>query len=118
MDVGFSVLWWLNLHNKVNQWDIKSSRCNVSGNKDLELSVLESLHCYLTLILGNTTMHYLDVVVDGLSSHELVSIIFCLSKHDDLSSSAVDSDYFGKCLDSVVPITFHFDVLHILGSFV
>lgn len=118
MDVGFGVFWWLNLHNKVNQWDIKPSGGNISGDENLELSVLESLHGDLTLILGNTTVHYLDIVVDGLGSHELVGIIFCLSKHDDLSSSAVDSDYFGKCLDSVVPVTFHFDVLHILGSFV
>jgi len=118
VDVGFGLLWWLNLHNKVNQWDIKPSRCYVSGDENLELSVLESLHGYLTLILGNAAVHYLDLVVDGLGSHELVSIISCLSKHDDLSGSAVDSDYFGKCLDSVVPVTFHFDVLHILGSFV
>lgn len=94
VDVGFSFLWWLDLHNKVNLRDIKSSGCNVSGYKDLELSVLESLDCDLTLILGDTTMHYLDVVVNGFGPHELVSVIFRLCKHNDLSGSAVDSDDF------------------------
>ena len=93
VDVGLSLLWWLNLHNKVNLRDIKTSGGDVGGNKDLELSILESLHCDLTLVLGDTTVHDLDVVVNCFSPHELVSIIFCGCKHNDLSSSAVDSDY-------------------------
>jgi hypothetical protein len=118
MDVGLGLFWWLDLDDKVNLRDIKSSGRNIGGNEDLELSVLESLDCDLTLILGDTTMHYLDVVVNGFGPHELVSVIFRLCKHNDLSGSAVDSDDFAKCVDSVFPWAFHCDVPHIFSSFV
>ena len=64
MDVSLSLLGWLNLNDKVDIWDVKTTRSNVSSDEHAELSFLEPLHGHLTLVLSDVSMHDLDVLLD------------------------------------------------------
>lgn len=48
VDVSLCFLWWLDLDDEVNIWDVKSSGSNISGYKDIELLFLKSLESYLS----------------------------------------------------------------------
>jgi hypothetical protein len=64
MNVGLCILWWLDLDDKINILNVKSTRCNICSYKNLELSLFESLHGDLSLVLSNITMHDFDVLAD------------------------------------------------------
>ena len=73
-------------------WDVKTSGRNICGYKDLELACLESPDSNLSLGLGDTTVHDFDIILNCLSTHELISVGFGLGKDNDLSGSTVDID--------------------------
>ena len=93
MDVGLRFFWRLDLDDKVNLGNIKASRCDIGGDQNLEFALLESLHGDLSLILSDATMHYLDVIVDGLRAHKFISISFGRREHNDLTSTTIAGDY-------------------------
>lgn len=64
MNVGLSVLWRLNLNNKVNVWNVEASRSYISCNQHTKFVLFESLKSNFSLILGNITMHDLNVILD------------------------------------------------------
>jgi hypothetical protein len=64
MNVGLGVLWWLNLDDEVDILDVETSGSDISGNEHLELTLLESLHGDLSLVLSNISMHNLDILLD------------------------------------------------------
>lgn len=64
MDVRLSLFGRLELDDKVDIGDVKAARSNISGDEDSEFALLEALHRNLTLVLGDVTMHDLDVLLD------------------------------------------------------
>lgn len=64
MNISLSLLGWLNLDNKINIWDVKTSRSNISGNENLEFLLLKALKSNLSQVLGDITMKNLDVLLD------------------------------------------------------
>ena len=89
MDVGLRFFWWLDLDDEVNLGNIKASRCDISGDQNLEFALLESLHGDLSLILSDATMQYLDVIVDGLRAHKFIGVSFGRCEHNDLTLSLI-----------------------------
>ena len=64
MDVGLSLLGWLDLDDQVNVGDVETTGSNISGDEDSKFAFLEALHRDFTLVLGNVTVHDLDVLLD------------------------------------------------------
>ena len=64
MDVGLGFFGGLELDDKVDIGDVEAARGNISGDEDTEFAFLEALHGNLTLVLGDVTMHDLNVLLD------------------------------------------------------
>lgn len=64
MNVRLSILWWFNLNNEINIFDIKTSGGNICCDQDLKFTLLESLHCDLSLVLSNITMHNFNILLN------------------------------------------------------
>ena len=77
MNVGFRVFRWLQLDDKLDVWDVEATRGYISGYKDLELVVFESLQGHFSLVLSDVTMHDFDLVCDLVGEQEGVGISFC-----------------------------------------
>ena len=92
MDVGLGIFWWLELDNQADSLDIESSGSNVSSDKYIELALLESLDGSLSLILGNTSMHDLDVLLDGVTLAKHVGVLSRGSEDDAFTTFAMTLD--------------------------
>ena len=64
VDIGFDILGWLDLNDQFHVFNVESTSSNVSSDKNLEFSFLESLHSNFSLVLRNVSMHDLDVLFD------------------------------------------------------
>jgi len=64
MDVGLGLFGRLELDDKVDIRDVEAARGNICGDEDSEFALLEALHGNLTLVLGDVTMHDLNVLLD------------------------------------------------------
>ena len=64
MNVGLSVLGWLNLHDKVHAGNVKATGGYISGHKHAELLLLEALKGHFTLILCDVTVHDFNVFLN------------------------------------------------------
>ena len=70
MDVGLSLFWWLELDDKVDVRDVKTTRGDICGDQTSELALLEAIHRDLTLVLRNITVHHLNVLLNLVSEQE------------------------------------------------
>ena len=70
------------MDDQVNIRDIKSSRCNISGNKTAELVLLETLESDFSLVLRDVSVHDFNIVLDLLVEQKRVGISLGGSKHD------------------------------------
>jgi hypothetical protein len=64
VDVRLGISRWLCLNNEINTGNVKPSRCHIGCYKNLELEILEALQGDFSLVLGNVTMHYFDLVLN------------------------------------------------------
>ena len=64
VNVSLSLFRWLNLNDHFDIGNIETSRCNISSDQDAELALLEALHCDFTLVLGDVSVHDLDIRLD------------------------------------------------------
>lgn len=62
MDVRLRVFWRFQLNNKFDIWNVKTSSCDIGGNEDLELGFSEPLHGHFSLVLGDISVHCLDIM--------------------------------------------------------
>lgn len=92
MDVGLCIFWWLKLDNQTDSLDIKSSGSNIRGDKYIELSLLKSLDGGLSLVLRDTSMHDLDIFLEGVSLAEHVGVFPRGSEDYNLSTFAIAGD--------------------------
>jgi len=92
MNVGLRVLGRLNLDDKVDVWNIKTSRGHISGNEHLELPFLEPLDGHLSLVLRYVTVHYLHFLFDFFGKNELVSVLLCLREHDCFGVASITDE--------------------------
>lgn len=89
MDVGLGIFWWLELDDKTDALDIKTSGSNVSGNQDIELALLEPLDGGLSLVLRDTSMHHLDILIQGVTLTKHVRVFSSCSEDNHFSSLSV-----------------------------
>ncbi len=92
MDVGLGLFRGLDLDDQVDVGDVKTTRGNISCDKNSEFALLEALHGDFTLVLGDVTVHDLDVLLDLVRQEERVGVGLSLSKDDDLACFAVDDE--------------------------
>ena len=64
MNIGFCILGRLNLDDEVDTWDVETTRCNISGDEYTEFLLLEAFKGDFTLILGDITVHNLNVFLN------------------------------------------------------
>ena len=98
MDVSFSILRGLHLNDEVDIGDIKSSRGDICGDKDIELALFEALKGNLTLVLGDITVHDLDIFLDLIGQYQRVGISLGLAEDNGLSCGPT-IDYQEICQD-------------------
>ena len=118
VDVGLSLLGWLNLDDQVHIGNVKSTGSDISGDQDTEFSFLEALHGYFTLILRNVTMHHFNVLLDLIRQKKRVGIGLCLREDNDLSSLSVHYENIGECRQTVLEGALDSQMLHITGRLV
>lgn len=92
MDVRLGVFWGLYLDNKVDTGDVQSTGRNIGGDQHVELLLLEALQCHFTLVLGDVTVHDLDVLLDLVGEEELVGLLFGRGEDDALTDTIADED--------------------------
>jgi hypothetical protein len=103
MDVSLGVLRRLDLDHQVDVGDVEAAGCDVGGDQDGELALLESLEGDLTLVLGDVTVHHLNVLLNLVRQDQLVRVRLSLSEHDGLTLVAsIDTDYYKIRLVRVV----------------
>lgn len=90
MNVGLSLLGWLDLDDQVNVGDVETTGSYISGDEDSEFAFLEALHGDFTLVLGNVAVHDLDVLLDFVGEEQGVCIGLRLGEHNDFATLAVD----------------------------
>jgi len=118
MDVGLSLLGWLDLDDQVNVGDVKTTGSNISGNEDSEFSFLEALHCDFTLVLCNVAVHDLDVLLNFIGEEQGVCIGLRLGEHDHFATFAVDYKDVGQGGETVLEWALNSQVSHITCSLV
>ena len=96
VDVGLSLFGRLELDDEVDIWDVKTTRGDICGHEHSEFALFEALHCDFTLVLGNVTMHDLNVLLDLVRQQEGVGIGLGLREDDDLTTLAVDYQNVSK----------------------
>lgn len=92
MNVSLCVLGRLDLDNQVDAGDIEAARCDVSGDEDTELFLLEALEGDFTLVLGNVAVHHLNVFLDLLREKQVIGLLLGGSEHDNLATSVANED--------------------------
>jgi hypothetical protein len=96
MDVGLNFLWWLNLNNQVDIWNVEATRRDICSDQNFKFSFFESLHSDLTLILNDVTVHDFDVLLDFISQNKSIGISLGLSKHDGFTCATVANQNISK----------------------
>ena len=89
MNVSLCVLWWLDLNNQVDIRNIKTTRCYICCNENLEFTLFESLNSNLTLILDDISMHDFHVLLDLVCHDQLICILLSLSKDNSFGISTI-----------------------------
>ena len=102
MDVGLCLLRGLNLDDQVDVGDVEASGSDISGDQDSEFALLEALHGHLTLVLGDVTVHDLDILLDLVREQEGVGVGLRLGKDNDLATLAVDNKNVSESRQSVL----------------
>lgn len=105
VDVSLHVLRRLHLDNEVNIGDIEAAGGDIGGDEDVELTLLEALEGDLSLILGDVSVHNLDVLLDLVREQELVRFCLGRAEHDRLADTSVANKDVGQRADSVLPRT-------------
>ena len=113
MDVGLSLLGWLNLDDQVHVGDVKTTRGDISGDKHAELSFLESLHRDLTLVLSDVTVHDFDVLLDLVRQEQRVGISLRLSEDNDLATLSINDQDVSKRGQTVLEWALNGQMLHV-----
>ena len=113
MNVGLSLLGWLNLDDQVHVGDVKTTRGDISGDKDAELAFLEALHRYLTLVLSNVTVHDFDVLLDLVRQEQRVGISLRLSEDNDLATLSINDQDVSKRGQTVLEWALNSQMLHV-----
>jgi len=96
MNISFSVLGWLDLHDKVDAGDIESTRRDICGNQHAEFLLLEALERHFTLILSNVAVHDLNIILDFLREKQIVGLLLRLSENNNLAATVHNEDV-SKC---------------------
>lgn len=107
MDVCLDVLGRLNLDYEIYVGDIETSGSDVSGNKDVKLTLLEALKGYFSLILSDVTVHDLNVLFDFVGEKKLVSLCFGGAEDNGLADASIANEDVGQSTDSVLPRTIY-----------
>lgn len=105
VDVSLHVLRRLHLDNEVNIGDIEAAGGDIGGDEDVELTLLEALEGDLSLILGDVSVHNLDVLLDLVREQELVRFCLGRAEHDRLADTSIANEDVGQRADSVLPRT-------------
>ena len=92
MDVGLGLLGRLQLDDEVDIGDVEASGSDVGGDKHAELALLEALHRHFSLVLGDVTVHHLDVLLDLVRQKKGVGVGLSLGEDDDLATLSVDDE--------------------------
>ena len=77
MDVGLGIFGWFQLNDQLDVGNVQPSRSDVSGDEDLELLLFESLHGYLSLVLGDVSVHGFDVLRDLVRKQKGIGVGLC-----------------------------------------
>ena len=118
MNVSLGLLGRLQLDYQVYVRDVKASRSNVSGNENAEFPLFKSLHCDLSLVLSDITMHHLYVLLDFVGEQKRVRVGFCLGEDDLFASLAVHDENVCQGGQTVLEGALDGQVLHRVRSFV
>lgn len=89
MDVGFRILWWLDLDNQINIWNIEASWGHISSHKDLKLAFFKPFDGDFSLILRDVSMHDFHFLFDFLWQNQLIGILLCLGENNSLGITTV-----------------------------
>jgi len=102
VDISLSIFWWFNLNDELNVLNIKASSCDICGNEYFEFTLLESLHCYFSLVLCDVSMHHFNLLLDFVWQYKRVCILLCLSEHDCFCVTSIAHENVSKCRHSIL----------------
>ena len=118
MDVSLGLFRGLQLDYQVYVRDVKTSRSNVSGYENAEFALFKSLHCDLTLVLSDITMHHLYILLDLIGEQKRVSVGFRLGENDHFPSLPVNDKNVCQGGKTVLEGALNRQVLHSVRSFI
>ena len=118
MDVSLGLFGGLQLDYQVDVRDVKTSRSNVSGNENAEFALFKSLHCDLSLVLSDITMHHLYILLDLIGEQKRVSVGFRLGEDDHFPALPVNDKNVCQGGQTVLEGALNRQVLHSMRSFV
>lgn len=118
MNIGLDFLWWLDLDNQVNVWDVQATRCHISSDQHFKFTFFKALHGHFTLVLNDITVHHLNILLNFISQNKSVCISFCLGKDDGLSLASITNQNISQSRQSVLVGATNSQVLHFLGCLV
>lgn len=118
VNVGLSFFGGLQLDNQVDVGDVETARGDISGDQNAEFAFFEALHGDFTLVLGNVSVHDLNVKLDLLGKKQRVSISFRLREHNRLALLSVNHKQVTQRLKAILKGTVDGQMLHISCSFV
>jgi len=107
VDVSLDVLGRLDLDYEVDIGDVEAAGGDVGGHEHVELTLLEALKGDLSLVLGDVSMHDLDVLLDFVREQELVRFRLGRAEDDGLADTSVANEDVGQGADSVLPGTIY-----------
>ena len=96
MNISLCVLWWLNLNDQIDTWDVESTGGNVSGDENFAFVCFELFQGNLALSLSYFTVDHLDVLLDLLAEFDLVGF-FLGGAEDDCLATSIASKDVGQC---------------------
>ena len=102
MDVGLSFFGGFQLDNQVDVGDVKTARGDVSGDQNAEFALFEPLHGDFALVLGNVSVHHLNVELDLLGEKQRVGIGLRLREHNRLALLPVDHKQVAQSLKAIL----------------
>ena len=118
MNVGLRLFRGLDLNDQVDVGDVKTTRSNISCDKNSEFALLEALHSDFTLILSDITVHDLNVLLDLVRQEERVGVGLRLSEDDDFTTFAVDDEDIGEGGQAILEWALNSQMGHIASSLV
>ncbi len=87
MNICVNFLWWLELDDQVDLWDIEASCGNVGCDKTFKFTLLESLESDLPLFLGDVTVQDLGLLFEVGFQQDFIGFPFGLAEDDGSSVS-------------------------------